>query len=133
MNAATPVIQLSSSQCRRARALLKWNLSDLASRVHVSMRTLQKFEHNVGRLIKSENDALFVLFSRHGIDFASDGVVTLHGSANDQDFFFTGKEHKAYNLELDPLTPVQTENDEVDLKNSPAAANRTSPKSTTKP
>jgi hypothetical protein len=133
MNTPTSVLRLSSGQCRRARALLKWNLNDLASRTHVPLRTLQKFEHNLTRLIKSENEALFFLFSRHGVEFASDGVVTLHGSATDQDFFYTGKEYKTFDLEVDPLTPIPSEKNDTDPQKPLKKGDEPLPKPTTKP
>jgi hypothetical protein len=131
MNTPASVIQLSSNQCRRARALLKWNLNDLASRTHVPLRTLQKFEHNVARLIKTENEALFTLFSRHGIEFATDGVVKLLGNASDYDFFHTGKEYKSYNLEMDPIAPVEVDG-ELDPNKAKSKGKEEAPKPTTK-
>lgn len=69
--------QLSPSQCKRARALLKWNFQDLASRTHIDARQIEKFERAELKLQRPENDLLVKLFLKHDVTFAKNGDVAL--------------------------------------------------------
>jgi|GEM_PF-4381758 len=99
--------QISTTQCKRARALLKWNALDLASRTRIPVRHLEKFERAQVRLTKPENDEVVAVFERHNIEFLNDGQVLLHGGGIDNDYHFIGKEFKHYDLAKDQTTSVE--------------------------
>ncbi|MBN8542671.1 MAG: hypothetical protein J0M34_00210 [Alphaproteobacteria bacterium] len=95
---------ISTKQCKRARALLKWNPLDLASRTRIPIRHLEKFERNQARLTKPENDEIVKVFDRHGIEFLPDGEVILHAGISEFDTHETTKEFKHYNLDSGDAT-----------------------------
>ncbi|MFZ4124542.1 MAG: hypothetical protein ACOYJ2_00530 [Rickettsiales bacterium] len=95
---------ISTKQCKRARALLKWNPLDLASRTRIPIRHLEKFERNQARLTKPENDDIVKVFERHGIEFLPDGDVAYHSSTLEFDTHETGKEFKHYDLDAGDAT-----------------------------
>lgn len=99
--------QISSTQCKRARALLKWNSLDLASRTRIPVRHLEKFERNQVRLTKPENDEVVTVLERHNIEFTSENEVLLHGGGVDNEYHFSGKEFKHYDLNKDQTTSVE--------------------------
>lgn len=100
---------ITSKQLRRARALLKWNLHDLANRTHIAFQQLERFEHGRIRLTKPENDDIISVFDRHSVGFDKNGGVTLFDkTASEHEFFHTSKEFKTYNLDIDPTMPVIT-------------------------
>ena len=101
--------QISSSQCKRARAMLKWNPQDLASRTHLQVKRIEMFERNQLRLTKPENDEIIKTFHKFHIDFRPDGeVIFLAGTpaaaAADK---ATPREEKTYMVTLaDGITQV---------------------------
>ena len=99
--------QITSTQCKRARALLKWNTLDLASRTRIPVRHLEKFERSQVRLTKPENDEVVTVLERHNIEFLADGQVLLHGGAMDGDYHHTGKDFKHYDLAKDQTSSVE--------------------------
>lgn len=100
---------ITSKQLRRARALLKWNLHDLANRTHIAFQQLERFEHGRMRLTKPENDEVISVFERHSVEFDKNGGVTLFDkTAAEHEFFYASKEFKTYNLDIDPTMPVIT-------------------------
>ena len=101
---------ITSKQLRRARALLKWNLHDLANRTHIAFQQLERFEHGRMRLTKPENDEVISVFERHSVEFDKNGGVTLFDkTAAEHEFFYTSKEFKNYNLDIEPTLPVADE------------------------
>lgn len=68
-------IQITPQQCKRARALLKWNPQDLASHTRVSVRIIEQFERNQIKLQKPDNNELVEAFHKQKIEFARDGNV----------------------------------------------------------
>jgi hypothetical protein len=109
---------ISTKQCKRARALLKWNPTDLASRTHIPVRHLEKFERNQVRLTKPENDEVVKVFERHGIEFLSDGDAIFHGTY-ESDYHHSDKEFKHYDLEKDGTETVEdleAQQKELELK-----------------
>lgn len=100
---------ITGKQLRRARALVKWNLHDLANRTHIPFQQLERFEHGRMRLTKPENDEVISVFERHSVEFDKNGGVTLLGkTAAEHEFFYTSKEFKNYNLDIEPTMPVVT-------------------------
>ena len=71
------VLTITPQQCKRARALLKWNPQDLASRTHVSVRQIEKFERNQTKLLKPENAEIVEAFEKKGLHFLKNGEVHL--------------------------------------------------------
>lgn len=90
---------ISTKQCKRARALLKWNPLDLASRTRIPIRHLEKFERNQTRLTKPENDEIVKVFERYGIEFLPDGEVVHHSGISEFDTQETKKEPMHYDLD----------------------------------
>lgn len=97
---------ISSKQCKRARALLKWNPLDLASRTRIPVRHLEKFERNQVRLTKPENDEVVEIFEMNSIRFLGDGEVILHGDKQGE-YHHTDKEFKHYDLSKDETSAVE--------------------------
>jgi len=100
--------QISSSQCKRARAMLKWNPQDLASRTHLQVKRVEMFERNQLRLTKPENDEIIKTFHKFHIDFRPDGdVIFLAGTPASVSEAATSKEQKTYMVTLaDGITQV---------------------------
>jgi len=76
----TGILTLTPKQCKRARALLKWNPQDLASRTRIPVKHIEKFERNQVKLTKPENKELFDTFSKKNLVFDSDGTVEFQRS-----------------------------------------------------
>lgn len=77
------LITITSTQCKRARALLKWNPQDLASRTRIPVRHIEKFERNQVKLLKPENAEIIEAFAKKNVTFRSNGDVELsHGSSS---------------------------------------------------
>lgn len=79
------LITITSTQCKRARALLKWNPQDLASRTRIPVRHIEKFERNQVKLLKPENAEIIDAFAKKNVTFRSNGDVELNhgGSSSD--------------------------------------------------
>lgn len=73
--------QISSAQCKRARAMLKWNPQDLASRGRIQVKRIELFERNQARLTKPENDEIVKLFHKFHIDFRPGNEVVFMSNA----------------------------------------------------
>ena len=73
--------QISSAQCKRARAMLKWNPQDLASRGRVQVKRVEMFERNQLRLTRGENDEIVKLFQKYHIDFRPGNKVVFMSNA----------------------------------------------------
>lgn len=97
---------ISTKQCKRARAVLKWNPTDLASRTHIPVRHLEKFERNQVRLTKPENDEVVKVFERHGVEFLADGDVTYSGNLK-EDYHYSDKEFKHYDMDNESAESVE--------------------------
>jgi hypothetical protein len=105
MTGATLII--TSKQMRRARALVKWNLHDLANQTHIPFPQLEQFENGRIRLTKAENDEVISVFERHSVAFDKNGGATLIGkSTKDHELFYASKEFKTYNLDITLTIPV---------------------------
>lgn len=68
-------IQITPQQCKRARALLKWNPQDLASHTRLPVRIIEQFERNQVKLQKPDNNELVDAFHKQKIEFTRDGNV----------------------------------------------------------
>ena len=73
--------QISSAQCKRARAMLKWNPQDLASRGRIQVKRIEMFERNQLRLTRTENDEVVKLFQKFHITFRPGNEVVFMSSA----------------------------------------------------
>ncbi len=79
-------ITISGQQCKAARAALKWNPQDLASRTRIHVRKIEKFERNQEKLLRPENEEIVEAFSKKGVSFTKDGKVhTKHVSSASDD------------------------------------------------
>ncbi len=75
---------MTPSQCRVARALLDWSVSDLVGKLRgkVSTRTLGNYERGVHDALPETVAAIERVLTAAGIEFAADGVnVTLQPKA----------------------------------------------------
>lgn len=74
---------ISPQQCKRARAMLKWNIQDLASHTTIPLKQIEKFERNQIRLTKPENDEVLSTFTKQNLILLNTGEVErriTHGS-----------------------------------------------------
>lgn len=70
--------KLTGKQCRQARALLKWNVYDLSSRVSgINARRIESYERGMVHIAEWENDEMVSAFRKEGIQFNSDMDVVL--------------------------------------------------------
>jgi hypothetical protein len=71
-------MKVTGKQCQKARALLKWNVRDLVSRMEgVQPRRIDSFEKGVVQLYGWENDKMKLVFEKSGIAFLEDFQVVL--------------------------------------------------------
>ena len=63
------------TQCRAARALLKWKQIDLANRCSVSVTTIRTFESEARTPYKSTLKILRETFEAAGIEFINEGGI----------------------------------------------------------
>lgn len=70
-------VTLTAQQCKRARSLLKWNLQDLANHTRLKISILDAFEHGKSKLQRPENAEVVKTLKKEGIDFKSNGEVSL--------------------------------------------------------
>lgn len=71
-------MNITGKQSRAARALLKWNLHDLASRTRVLAKRIDSFEKAMCHLHKGEHDEVVRVFVEAGIEFLPDFEVILN-------------------------------------------------------
>jgi hypothetical protein len=70
--------KLTGRQSTASRALLKWNLHDLANRVKgMQPKRIDSFEHGTVHLMPWENDELVTAFRKAGIRFKENLEVAL--------------------------------------------------------
>lgn len=84
--------RFSARQCKRARALLKWNVNDLSSRTRLKPRRIEELERGAVRLTQPEIIELISVFEKNGIVFKGEEDVSLRkssGAMGDS----TGKTH----------------------------------------
>lgn len=73
--------KLTGKQCKQARALLKWNVYDLASRVNgINPRRIESYERGMVHIVEWENDEMVTAFRKEGIHFSAELDVTLKDS-----------------------------------------------------
>jgi len=73
------VHKITGKQCKAARALLKWNLSDLANTLSgIVPRRIESFERGMVHLAEWENKDMVASFKKEGIAFRADMEVVLH-------------------------------------------------------
>jgi len=65
---------MTSTQCRKARALIGWSQFDLAARSKVDLSTVRNFETRRSRLGLNNRRAMQAALEAAGIEFISDGV-----------------------------------------------------------
>lgn len=70
---------LGSSQCRAARALLRWSQDTLVDASRVSKRTLANFELNRGGTSDRTRFALRQAFEDAGVTFIGDNGISVSG------------------------------------------------------
>lgn len=69
------MIDVSPSQCRAARALLKWSQPDLSKRCGIHIQTICAFENETGTPTKRTIQKIVYAFEKGGIEFIeNDGV-----------------------------------------------------------
>jgi DNA-binding XRE family transcriptional regulator len=66
---------LTSTQCRAARAILGWNVKELAQRAHISPNTVVRFENEVGSSNATTQVMLKQTFEAAGVRFTEDGGI----------------------------------------------------------
>jgi hypothetical protein len=72
------LIRITSKQCKGARALLKWNIYDLAQRLkNIPPRRIESFEKDKVHILDWENKELVTAFRKAGIIFKMDVDVSL--------------------------------------------------------
>lgn len=70
--------KLTGKQCRQARALLKWNLYDLANHLNgINPRRIESFERGMVHVAEWENDEMVNAFRDQGVLFNADLDVVL--------------------------------------------------------
>jgi len=75
------VHKLTGKQCKQARALLKWNVYDLASRVNgINPKRIESYERGMVHMAEWENDEMVTAFRKEGIQFNAELDVTLSAS-----------------------------------------------------
>ncbi len=73
--------KLTGKQCKQARALLKWNVYDLASRVNgINPKRIESYERGMVHTAEWENDEMVTAFRKEGIQFNAEMDVTLSAS-----------------------------------------------------
>lgn len=123
--------QIASAQCKRARALLKWNPQDLAAHSRIPVKRIELFEQNRTRLERPENDAVVRLFLQYHIDFRPDGTVHFRASATHKT---SASEMTTYDADLVPSAMSQgTEATRDEWGGSSAAPRNATEVSPTKP
>ena len=65
---------ITSTQCRMARAAIKWTVAELATQANVSRSTVIRFERGE-EVLPAINAALQGAFERAGIGFDQNGSV----------------------------------------------------------
>jgi transcriptional regulator with XRE-family HTH domain len=69
------------SQCRMARAALRWTLDDVAGRAHVSRATVSRFEIEQVEPNAATRAVIRQAFEAAGVEFRPDGSVRLREAA----------------------------------------------------
>lgn len=92
-------ITLSSQQCKRARAALKWNVQDLSNHTGLSVRQIDRFERNLAKLQRFENDEILSAFDKEGAEFLPNGEVRVKGKSAQSKQTANAPEPKTYNLD----------------------------------
>lgn len=73
--------KLTGKHSRQARALLKWNVYDLSSRVNgINPRRIESFERGMVHIAEWENNEMVSAFRKDGIHFSAELDVTLKAS-----------------------------------------------------
>lgn len=65
-------IRLTPRQSKRAREMLRWNLTDVAARTRVPLKKFEQFERGMIRLMMPENDEIVRLYKKQGLIFRDD-------------------------------------------------------------
>jgi ribosome-binding protein aMBF1 (putative translation factor) len=70
------MIEITSAQCRAARAFLRWSAQELADRARVGVTTVRRFEIEAAVPVTSTTASLRRAFEDAGIEFVGDyGVL----------------------------------------------------------
>ena len=79
-SAAQAVISedMTPTQCRAARSMLRWSQGDLAKHSGVSLTTIRNYEGELTKLIRANYFAIVNTFIGAGIDFVGAGTVSLN-------------------------------------------------------
>jgi len=72
--------KITGRQAKSARALLKWNLPDLATKTRVRPERISAFENGLLQLFRWELDELIKIYQDEGIQFRNDFSVILDRS-----------------------------------------------------
>lgn len=75
--------ELTSSQCRMARAGLRWGVLDLAERAQVGKTTIVRFENDQSGSNPSTRAALRQAFEEEGVEFIGNYGVHLQVEQTD--------------------------------------------------
>lgn len=70
--------KLTGKQCKMARALLKWNIYDLVTRLNaISPKRIDSYERGLVHIAEWENDEILKAFRKEGVQFNTDMDVVL--------------------------------------------------------
>lgn len=71
-------MSITASQSRMARAALGWSIRETATKAHVGINTLSRFEGGGGVFLSTAN-ALQSAYRTAGIEFVNEGASSLAG------------------------------------------------------
>ena len=76
---------ITAMQCRAARAILEWNVKDLAAKAKVAPNTVVRFENGIGTSNAPTLAMIRQAFEAAGVRFSDDGGIVppkKEGAAN---------------------------------------------------
>lgn len=125
-------MKLNGKQSQKARALLKWNLYDLASRTRILHSRLASFEKGHYHLHQGENDELVKVFKKAGIEFGDNNEVRLilFNTKNDTGGASVSRESANIRIDSEYLLELQQpphKSGETPTKKSPESKEETKP------
>ena len=77
---SNPSKQLTSLQCRMARAGLRWNIEDLMERTNLGRTTIIRFENNLSKATASTKTSIRRAFEEAGVEFVESYGVNIKES-----------------------------------------------------
>lgn len=102
--------KLTGKQCKQARALLKWNVYDLASRVNgINPRRIESYERGMVHMAEWENDEMVSAFRKEGIQFNAEMDVTLNAADKTSSAVKVGGTGEGARIQLDADQNIVTD------------------------